>query len=153
MVADIFSNQGPPNYFSAATGLLLRASFCYYFHRRCPLARSVNSAFSLDNFPYQYVLLINFQSCNVSEIHICLLRSSHQRCSLLKGVLWNFSKFTGKHLRQSLFFNKVAGLWPATLLKKRLSQVFSCEFCEIFKNTIVYRTPLVAASNWMLKCI
>ena len=26
-----------------------------------------------------------------------------------KGVLRNFSKFTGKHLYQSLFFNKVAG--------------------------------------------
>ena len=31
-----------------------------------------------------------------------------------KGVLTNFVKFTGKHLCQSLFFNKVAGL----LLKK-----------------------------------
>ena len=28
--------------------------------------------------------------------------------------------FTGKHLWQSLFLNKVAGLMPATLLKKRL---------------------------------
>ena len=27
-----------------------------------------------------------------------------------KGVLRNFTKFTGKHLRQSLLFNKVAGL-------------------------------------------
>ena len=141
MVADIFSNQGPPNYFSAATGLLLRASFCYYFHRRCPLARSVNSAFSLDNFPYQYVLLINFQSCNVSEIHICLVRSSHQRCSLLKGVLWNFSKFTGKHLRQSLFFNKVAGLRPATLLKKRpCRRCFPVSFVEFPRTPFLQNT-------------
>ena len=28
---------------------------------------------------------------------------------LLKGVLNNFANFTGKHLCQSLFFNKVAG--------------------------------------------
>ena len=35
-------------------------------------------------------------------------RSSHQRCSIKKGVLRNFAKFTGKHLCQSLFFNKVA---------------------------------------------
>ena len=28
-----------------------------------------------------------------------------------KGVLRNFSKFTGKHLCRSLFFNKVAGLF------------------------------------------
>ena len=27
-----------------------------------------------------------------------------------EGVLKSFAKFTGKHLRQSLFFNKVAGL-------------------------------------------
>ena len=27
-----------------------------------------------------------------------------------KDVLRNFAKFTGKHLYQSLFFNKVAGL-------------------------------------------
>ena len=36
-------------------------------------------------------------------------RCSHQRCSVKKRVLRNFSKFTGKHLCQSLFFNKVAG--------------------------------------------
>ena len=35
-------------------------------------------------------------------------RSSHQRCSMKKGVLKNFAKFTGKHLCQSLFINKVA---------------------------------------------
>ena len=27
-----------------------------------------------------------------------------------KGVLRNFTTFTGKHLRQSLFFNKLTGL-------------------------------------------
>ena len=37
-----------------------------------------------------------------------------------KSVLKRFAKFTGKHFCQSLFFNKVAGLRPATLLKKRL---------------------------------
>ena len=63
-----------------------------------------------------------------------------------KGVLRNFAKFTGTHLRQILFFNKVAGLKPATLLKKRPEAcnfvkketpalVFSCEFCEISKYT------------------
>ena len=37
-----------------------------------------------------------------------------------KSVLKHFVKFTGKHLCESLFFNKVAGVRPATLLKKRL---------------------------------
>ena len=39
-----------------------------------------------------------------------LYRSSHQRYSVRKGVLRNFARFTGKHLCQSLFFNKAAGL-------------------------------------------
>ena len=34
------------------------------------------------------------------------------------GVLKYFAKFTGKHLYWSLFFNKVAGIRPATLLKR-----------------------------------
>ena len=37
-------------------------------------------------------------------------RSSHRRCSVRKSVFRNFAKFTGKHLCQSLFFNKVADL-------------------------------------------
>ena len=37
--------------------------------------------------------------------------SSHQRCSVKKGALRNFAKFTGKHLCQSLFFNKVDHKW------------------------------------------
>ena len=37
-----------------------------------------------------------------------------------KGVLRNFPKFTRKWLCQSLFFNKIAGLRLAVLLKKRL---------------------------------
>ena len=65
------------------------------------------------------------------------------KCSVKKGVLRNFGKFTGKHLCQSLFFNKVAGF----IKKETLTQVFSCEFCKTSKNTFSYRTPLVAASN------
>ena len=38
--------------------------------------------------------------------------SSHRMFSIKKVVLRNFSKFTGKHLCQSLFFNKAAGLVP-----------------------------------------
>ena len=31
--------------------------------------------------------------------------------------------------------------------KETLAQVFSCEFCEVSKNTFFYRIPLVAASE------
>ena len=37
-----------------------------------------------------------------------LLEAAAQRCSVRKGILRNFVKFTGKHLCQDLFFNKVA---------------------------------------------
>ena len=47
-------------------------------------------------------------------------RSSRPEGFCKKAILRNLTKFTGKHLCQSLFFNKVAGLRPATLLKKRL---------------------------------
>ena len=47
-------------------------------------------------------------------------KSSCPQVFCKKGVLGNFAKFTGKHLCQSLFFNKVAGLRPvdfATFLR------------------------------------
>ena len=54
------------------------------------------------------------------DLQLHLYKSSQRRCSIKKGVLKNFAKFTGKRLCQSLSFNKVAGLGPATLFKKRL---------------------------------
>ena len=39
--------------------------------------------------------------------------------------------------------------WPEAcnfIKKETLVQLFSCEFCEISKNTFYHRTPLVAAS-------
>ena len=41
---------------------------------------------------------------------IIFFKSSHWRCSVKKGALRNFANFTGKHLCQKRFFNKVAGL-------------------------------------------
>ena len=46
-------------------------------------------------------------------------RSSPPEVFCKKDVRRNFTKFTGKYLCQSLFFNKVADLRPATLLKTR----------------------------------
>ena len=45
-----------------------------------------------------------------TEAAVQRLRSSRQEVFYEKGVLRNFTKLTGKHLCQSLFFNKVAGL-------------------------------------------
>ena len=46
---------------------------------------------------------------------------------------------------ESLFWNKVAAC--NFIKKETLTQVFSCEFCQISKNTYFYRTPPVAASK------
>ena len=58
-------------------------------------------------------------------------RSSRPEVFCKKVVLRNFTKFTGKHLCQRLFFNKVNDSFLIkTLFKKEsLAQVFSCEFC------------------------
>ena len=61
-------------------------------------------------------------------------QSSRRVCK--KGVLKNFPKFTGKHQRQGVFFNKVAGLRPATLLKKRLwRRCFPANFTEFLRTS------------------
>ena len=72
-----------------------------------------------------------------------------QKCSLIKKcVLRNFAKFTGKHLCQSIFLSKVAGLRSATSLKKRLwDRCFHVNFCEISKYTFSYRTGHL---RWLL---
>ena len=59
------------------------------------------------------------------DVNVVNCRSSHPEVFCKKGVLRNFAKFTGKHLRR----------------------VFSCEFWEISKNTFSYRTSPVAASE------
>ena len=71
-------------------------------------------------------------------------RSSHQRCSIKKRVLRNFAKYTGKHLSQSPFLNKVVFNF---IKKQTLAQVFSCEFWENFKNTFFTEHLRTTASD------
>ena len=61
-------------------------------------------------------------------------------CSVRKGVLRNFTKFIGKHLKASNFIKKEA-----------LAQVFSCEFCEISKNTFFTEHLWATASVYKRK--
>ena len=63
------------------------------------------------------------------------------------GVLKNSAIFTGKHLCCSLFFDKVAGLRPGTLIKKRLQHRCFLWILQNFKEQLIYRTPPVAASE------
>ena len=82
-----------------------------------------------------------------------------------KGFLKNL--FTGKHLCQSLFFNKAAGLRLATLLKKRLRPATLLKkrlWCRCFPVNIIKfpRTPFFTEHLWttasstyrtQLKCV
>ena len=71
----------------------------------------------------------------IQRVVLALDRSSHRRCSLKKGGLGIFAKFTGKHLCQSLFLIKLQVEACNFIKKEALAQVFFCEFCEISKNT------------------
>ena len=66
-------------------------------------------------------------------------------CFLKKVVIENFTKFIGKHLCQSLFFNEVAGLSPATLLKKRRwHRCFPVNFVKFLRTPLLQNTSVAA---------
>ena len=70
------------------------------------------------------------------------------RCSSAsKQVFLKIQQISQENTSVGVFFNKVTGL---TLLKDTPTQVFSCEFYEIFKNTLFKRTRPVASSAQML---
>ena len=61
-------------------------------------------------------------------------KSSRLEVFCKKDALKNFAKATGK---QACNFIK----------KETLVQVFFCELCKVFKNTVLYRAPPLAASE------
>ena len=67
-------------------------------------------------------------------------RSSHQRCSIKKAAQENFAIFTGKYLCWSLPLIKLHA-W------RTWTQVFSCECCEMLKNTYFEEHLRTAASE------
>ena len=87
---------------------------------RCPLILGVLKAIVKTSLIVQFslIFLFNFLTSWSTRPVFCK-----------KGVLKNSAKFTGKHLCQSHFFNKVA------LLKKGYGTGVSLWIFEIFKNT------------------
>ena len=75
-------------------------------------------------------------SISINICNECSFINSRPEVFCKKGVLRNFRKLTGKHLCQGLFFNKVVGLRPATLLKKRLWQKCFSVNCVKFLRTL-----------------
>ena len=117
------------------------------------------SLFSTTFVSQAYSLDICWWNCSSAFVHVSfwtlkrslatlscrqITRSNHQSCSVKKGVLRNFTKFIGKHLWSSIFFNKVTGLRSITLLKKRLWHMcFSVNFAKL-------RTPFLQNTSGRL---
>ena len=80
-------------------------------------------------------------------------RSSLPKVFCKKDALRNFAKFTGKHLRHSLSFNKVAGLRPATLLKERLwHRCFPVKFAKFLRTPIFTEHSGGCFCDWTNNC-
>ena len=77
---------------------------------------------------------------------VTLLRSSNQRSFIKKMFLKTSQNSWEKHLYRSLFFNKVAGIRPLTLLKERLWQrCFLVNFAKCLRTLFLQNT-----SRWVL---
>ena len=70
---------------------------------------------------YQFLMVFFKKTCfglkGAYDFHLHSIRTKDCQKQSPRGVLRNFAKFTGKHLCQSLYFNKVAGLRPVNFAK------------------------------------
>ena len=77
-------------------------------------------------------------SDRVVTIDVSFFRCSRPEIVYKTGVLKNFVKFTEKHLRRSLGFNKVAGLQAGAISRKRLRhRCFPVNFAKFFRTPIL----------------
>ena len=91
---------------------------------------------------------LEFIGMNLSKQCLLFCKRSHQRCSIKIGILKYFTKFTGKHLCQSLFFNKISSLRLAILFKKRLRRR-----CFLVSFEKFLRTPFLQNTSGRLLLI
>ena len=120
-----------------------------HFHWRSLKACSIAKKTSL-NYVWMVIFPGSFCSLELQIMRLFRARSSNtQECRFTlkcqkhpaevfckKGSIKNYAKFTGKHLCQSLFFKN-----------ETLARAFSCEFCEISKNTFFTEQLLTTASD------
>ena len=89
--------------------------------------------------------LVSHEVCIHIQYFFGVMRNKLQKQPLevlcKKDVLKNFGKSTGKHLCHGLFFNKVAALRSATLLKKRLwHRCFSVNLAKFLRIPFAQNT-------------
>ena len=107
-----------------------------------------------ETFNISLVLFIRNKFQNQFRYQLPAYKASQLKCNLdsqiqkqppeifyKKGALKNFTKFTGKHLCQSLFFNKIAGLRRATLLNTILwHRYFPVNFAKLLRTSFLQST-------------
>ena len=100
------------------------------FFQRCILNRQTSNKQLLE-----ISQIFNGQGLN-RVLYFEMYRSRRSQMLFKKGILKNFTTFTGKHLCWSLL---------QLYSKETPTQVFSCKYCGTFKNSYFYRTLVVAA--------
>ena len=87
-----------------------------------------------------------------------LLRINEEFFQVTRQPLLIFIMWHGRTVDSRIFFSTIFKSFITTkkvklkivinfIKKETLAQVFSCEYCLIFKNTFFHRTPLVVASR------
>ena len=97
-----------------------RFNWSHFFQEKC--AYYVSICFCRNKITD--IVDIYHPSLSIPQLWVVSLESSHRICSMKIGAVKKLTKFTGKHLYQSLFFKK-----------ETLAQAFSRKFCKTFKNT------------------
>ena len=106
-----------PRFISHFTPLI--SFYTPWKHQKTMDFRIFSGSLEIEHWPY--IGKITLPMCKITcQSHVLWYGSSHPELVSKKVVLKNFWKFTWKRLYQCLFLNKVAGLSPAALLKKRL---------------------------------
>ena len=82
--------------------------------------------------------ILKWQDCKIFTRLVPLQipsRSSHQRCSVKKGVLKILWNITGKYLYWSHFSIKMHAFWPVTLFRRDSNtSLFPVKFVKFFQN-------------------
>ena len=103
------------------------------------IQKVTNKVFSCEVWEIFNNIFLQNTSCD------CFCTSSGG-CSSKKGVV-EISQNSQKNTCARVFFWIKLHAQACNFIKKEnLAQVFFCEFCEISKNTLSYRTPPVTAS-------
>ena len=87
----------------------------------------------MEKFPY--ISMVNFK-ISLVENQCLSFRSSRSQMFFKVVVRKKLPNIRRKILTLGSLFNKVPVLQACNFIKKKLTKMFSCEYCKIFKNSI-----------------